>query len=82
VGPASGIPYKVYAVQAPGYTSLGPFLLVSAPARLERLMLTWVLFALAGALLRKHVRRRPSVAVTAYAVYWLAVYAYYWTHVE
>jgi hypothetical protein len=45
-------------------------------------MLTWVLFAVVGALLRKHVRRRPSVALMAYAVYWLAVYAYYWTHVR
>jgi hypothetical protein len=81
LGPMSGIPYKVYAVQAPAFTGFVPFGLVSVPARLERLLLTWVIFAAAGVFARKHVRRRPAWAVGVYAVYWLAVYAYYWTHV-
>ena len=40
LGPLSGTPYKLYAVQAAGAgTSIGLFLLVSAPARLTRFLL-------------------------------------------
>lgn len=78
-GPLSGIPYKVYAVEAPGHASLLPFLLVSIPGRLERLAITWVLFAGVGLALRKRIARRPGWAVLGYGLYWIAVYAYYWS---
>jgi membrane protein YqaA with SNARE-associated domain len=81
-GPASGIPYKVYAVQAAAHTSLGPFLLVSIPARLERLLLSWALFAVVGRLLRKPVAAHPRQAIGAHAVYWIAIYAWYWYFAE
>lgn len=78
-GPLSGIPYKVYAVEAPGHASLLSFLLVSIPGRLERLAITWVLFAGVGLALRKRIARFPGWAVLGYGLYWIAVYAYYWS---
>jgi membrane protein YqaA with SNARE-associated domain len=74
-GPSSGIPYKVYAVQAPAYTNLWAFLLVSIPARLERFLLVWAGFALVG----RALRNRPAMAVTAHALFWVGTYAWYWT---
>lgn len=78
VGPTQGIPYKVYAIEAPGRCPLLPFLLVSVPARLERLLLSWVVFATAGFGLRK-IRRWPVAAIVFHAGYWICVYVYYWT---
>jgi len=43
-GPAYGIPYKIYAVEAPKHISLSALLLVTIPARLERLLLAWLFF--------------------------------------
>ncbi len=78
-GPLSGIPYKVYAVTAPGYVSIIPFLLVSIPARLERLLVTWLLFAGGGWCFRKKIDRKPHFAVVGHALYWVAVYGWYWS---
>lgn len=78
-GPLSGIPYKVYAIEAPGHASLLSFLLVSIPGRLERLAITWVLFTGVGLALRKRIARRPGCAVLGYGLYWIVVYAYYWS---
>jgi hypothetical protein len=77
-GPMEGIPYKVYAVQAPSRCSLPVFLLASVPARLERLIVSWIVFALVGWALR-HFGVRTMLAVVFHAGYWLAVYAYYWS---
>lgn len=78
VGPAQGIPYKVYAIEAPGRCGFTPFLLVSIPARLERLVLSWVVFIAVGYGLRR-LRRGPAAAVIFHASYWAIVYVYYWT---
>ena len=78
-GPLSGIPYKVYAVEAPGHASLLSFLSVSIPGRLERLVITWVLFAGVGLALRKPIARHVGLAVLGYGLYWISVYAYYWS---
>ncbi|MCG3181567.1 MAG: hypothetical protein BIFFINMI_03965 [Phycisphaerae bacterium] len=78
-GPASGIPYKVYAVQAPGRTSAAAFLLATVPGRLERLLLTWLGFAVVGWKLTARIARRPSLAVGLWAFFWIALYAWYWT---
>jgi len=76
-GPVSGIPYKVYAVEAPTYVPFGAFLLVSVPARLERLLVTWILFA-AGGTVAQFSRRSRRWLIAGHAIYWTAVYAYYW----
>jgi hypothetical protein len=77
-GPLSGIPYKVFAVQAPPHVPLPSFLLATVPARLERLLLVWLSFAGAGAALRRlQAGRRWMVGL--HAAFWASFYAYYWT---
>jgi hypothetical protein len=79
LGPASGIPYKLYAVEAPKHVSLPLFLLASIPARLERLLIGVLLFGAAGALFRARIARHPGRAAAAHAIYWVGAYTYYWT---
>jgi len=81
-GPLSGIPYKVFAVEAPGHAPLLSFLLASIPGRLERLVLPWALFAAAGLWLKKRIAKRPVWVVAAHAIFWIAIYAYYWSVVR
>jgi len=80
LGPVRGIPYKVYAVEAPAHSPLGPFLLVTVPARLWRLVVVWLGFAGGGALFRK--LGRASLAPALHAVFWIITYAIYWTTVK
>ena len=79
-GPTRGIPYKVYAVEAPEHSSLWPFLLVTIPARLWRLLVVWLGFAGAGVLLRR--LGHASIAPVVHALFWIATYAVYWATVE
>lgn len=81
-GPMSGIPYKAYAVLAPSHEiGLGTFLLVSIPARLERLVITWVLFGIAGLALRKVWERNPALGIGLHAAYWIVIYIIYWSKI-
>jgi len=80
LGPLRGIPYKVYAVEAPAYSALGPFLLTTIPARLWRLVVVWLGFAGTGALLCK--LGRAGLAPALHAVFWIVSYAIYWTTVK
>jgi len=80
LGPLRGIPYKVYAVEAPAHSALWPFLLVTIPARLWRLVVVWLGFAGTGALLRKLGRARLASAL--HAVFWIVTYAIYWMTVK
>lgn len=77
-GPMSGIPYKAYAVEAPRYTTLGRFLLWSVPARLERFVITWVIFAALGLLIRTRRRNFAHLAIGLHLAYWCCVYTAYW----
>ena len=80
MGPVRGIPYKVYAVEAPAHFTLWPFLLATVPARLWRLLAVWMGFAAAGALLRK--LGRTSLAPALHALFWIATYVIYWAKVR
>ena len=80
LGPLRGIPYKVYAVEAPAHSALWPFLLVTIPARLWRLVVVWLGFAGTGALLLKLGRAGLSPAL--HAVFWIVTYAIYWATVK
>lgn len=79
LGPIRGIPYKVYAVEAPAHSTLLVFLLVTIPARLWRFIVVWLGFAGTGALLRKV--GRAGLATPLHAVFWIVTYAIYWTSV-
>src|SRR5258707_1384689 len=65
LGPMRGIPYKVYAVEAPAHSG--------------RLVVVWLGFAETGLLLRKV--GRASLAPTLHAVFWVVTYAIYWSTV-
>jgi membrane protein YqaA with SNARE-associated domain len=77
-GPFQGIPYKVYAVQA-GVQRLPlfAFLVLTIPARLERILPVALVGAAAGQLFRSFIQRHTKWVVTAYTLFWLAVYAAY-----
>lgn len=77
-GPLQGIPYKVYAVQA-GTQSLPllPFLFMTIPARLERLIPVALGGAVAGAALGRFIRCRTKLAMGVYALLWVGVYGVY-----
>src|SRR5262249_11290765 len=66
-GPRYGIPYKVYAVEAPRRASLPSFLLVTVPARFERLIISWLLFSALRFGLRRAGLHRPAMAAGTHA---------------
>lgn len=77
VGPLTGTPYKIYAVQAGGaHLGLLPFLLISVPARLVRFALVTGLTILVCYLFpRLTLFARRSVHV----VLWTIFYAWYFS---
>lgn len=79
-GPLRGIPYKVYAVEAPEHSGLLAFLLVTIPARIWRLVAVWLIFAAAGLILRN--LGRLSLAPGLHTFCWVVVYLVYWAKVK
>lgn len=79
-GPMKGTPYKVYAVLAPAHLSMPVFLLASIPARFERLLISWAVFAAVGWGLRKR-RIQDRTRIAFHVVYWVGIYAYYWSFI-
>jgi membrane protein YqaA with SNARE-associated domain len=49
-GSVSGLPYKLYAVEAPEFTSQAEFLLATPPARAVRFLLVWAGFGAVASL--------------------------------
>ena len=80
-GPSSGIPYKVYAVLAPPQFDALTFAILSVPARLERLFLSWLGFTLAGLAFRRWFPSWHRLPVIVFVVVWVAVYATYWSSI-
>lgn len=80
MGPIRGIPYKVYAVEAPQHSTLHSFLMVTIPARIWRPVVVWLCFAGTGLLLRK--LGRASLAPALHAPFWTVVYIIYWARVK
>ena len=79
LGPIRGIPYKVYAIEAPIQSTLLDFVLFTVPARLWRFLVVWLGFAGTGLLLRK--LGRTTLAPALHAAFWIVTYAIYWTTV-
>lgn len=76
-GPARGIPYKVYAVQAPSHAiTLGAFVAASVPARLWRMLATVAVFAAIGMALRKFGKSRWAMPL--HAIFWTISVTAYW----
>ena len=78
---ASGIPYKVFCVQASRYAGLPLFLVASLLARLERFALFWLIAGAIGAVFDRSIRRQPKVAIAIYALIWIAGYTWYWARI-
>ena len=79
VGPTSGIPYKLYAINAPKYISFSSFAIITIPARIERLILTWFMFSVLGIVLNRRRKNKTLTGTIIFAVYWIAVYIIYWS---
>jgi hypothetical protein len=76
-GPLNGIPYKLYAIEAPAQLPLSTFLLMSIPARLQRFVSGLLLFGGVGWWQRQRIARHPNRALALWAAYWLLIYAAY-----
>lgn len=79
LGPTSGIPYKIYAVLAPQSFNVLSFAIISIPARLERLALSWLVFALLGRWLAPVIARNQRATAALYALLWAGIYSFYWS---
>jgi len=77
-GSLRGIPYKLYAVQAPQYTSESNFLLATPPARAVRFLLVWAAFGTIAGWLRRRFALRTGHLLLIHSAVWIAVYAFYW----
>jgi hypothetical protein len=78
IGSVSGLPYKLYAVEAPEYCSAATFLLATPPARAVRFLLVWFGFGATAAWLRRSRGMRTTTLLKIYAAIWFASYALYW----
>jgi hypothetical protein len=78
IGSVSGLPYKLYAVEAPNFCSATAFLLASPPARAIRFLLVWFGFGAVAAWLRRSLGMRSATLLKIYAAIWFATYALYW----
>lgn len=77
-GPLQGIPYKVYATQAGrGALPFLPFLFLTIPARLERLLPAVLAGAVFGTTFQKFIQNHTRLAIGVYALLWVGVYIFY-----
>jgi len=78
IGPLSGTPYKIYALEAGnmGY-GLAVFLLISIPARLIRFLLVIVIAGALGHLARGKLSLRSARIL--HIIFWIALYAWYFS---
>ncbi len=77
-GSITGIPYKLYAVEAPTFCSWRDFLLATPAARAVRFLAVWLVFGGIAAWLRKRRNWRTWQLVGVYAAVWVVVYTFYW----
>lgn len=80
-GSVTGIPYKIYAVEAPGRMPAARFLAWTVPARAARFLLVWALFTILGAWLRRRYPGNWRLLAVVHAALWIPFYLYYWSEV-
>jgi membrane protein YqaA with SNARE-associated domain len=78
LGPLFGTPYKIYAVEAPGFLGWKAFMLATAPARGERFLVVWAGFGVVGTLLRRFRGRTAPQLALLNGSFWVVLYAVYW----
>lgn len=77
-GSLSGVPYKLYAVEAPRFFNLGEFLAATPPVRAVRFFLVWLGFGGAATWLRKRRGWQTARLMQVHAAIWIVCYAFYW----
>jgi membrane protein YqaA with SNARE-associated domain len=77
-GSVSGIPYKLYAVEAPRISTQLAFLLATPPARAVRFTLVWMIFGVAAGWLRKRYALSTRKLACIHAAVWIVSYTFYW----
>ena len=80
-GPIAGIPYKIYAAEAPAHVGILPFLLVSMPARLVRFVLVGSVSFIIRRIFFPSAEESSRKLVVGHAICWGAFYAFYWYRV-
>ena len=80
-GSFSGVPYKLYAIEAPTHTTRMSFTLATVPARAARFLCGIAFFALIGYWQRKRIRKNPFPALTGHGICWIIFYAIYWSSI-
>jgi len=79
LGPMSGTPYKIYAVEAPRFFRTTPFLLATIPARGWRFVLVSFFAAGCAAILRRRCNKSVRQLTILHALAWTLFYILYWT---
>lgn len=78
-GPLSGIPYKIYSVEAVlQHLPVAPFLLWSIPARLERMLLVTLVALVLGYIFRKNIQKYTTHWIVGFILLWVFIYIRYY----
>lgn len=78
LGPLGGIPYKIYAVEAPKFVGRGTFLAATVPARGYRFVVVWLAFGFVGRMVRRYLKRTDARLLLWHGAFWIVLYAVYW----
>jgi membrane protein YqaA with SNARE-associated domain len=81
LGPLGGIPYKIYAVEAPKFVGHGAFLASTVPARGYRFVAVWLGFGFVGGRVRRYLRRIDARLLICHGAFWVVLYAVYWSRI-
>jgi membrane protein YqaA with SNARE-associated domain len=82
LGPMSGTPYKIYAVEAPGFFKATPFLVATIPARGWRFVLVSLFAAAGAAVLRRRWNKSVRHLTILHTLAWTLFYIFYWTSIS
>ena len=78
LGPLGGIPYKIYAVEAPKFVGYSAFLVSTVPARGYRFVVVWLAFGLVGRMVRRYLKRTDARLLIWHGAFWIVLYGVYW----
>lgn len=77
-GPFSGVPYKIYSVEAAlSGISLPSFLSYSILSRLSRMLPVVVLTSIIGIIFKKKITENPKITIIIYSLIWILIYVLY-----
>ena len=77
--PLSGVPYKIYSVNAAlQHFPLFQYLLWSIPSRLERILPVTIVALILGRLFKKNILAFTTIWIVGYALLWVIIYIFYY----